>query len=170
MFATLLVIYPWLAPVVLATCIVLSPAIGRWLLPRHRLAVWLLSAYCGVLLAIVFLPSGRTTDVSCMIEWTLPLPSAPEPFANVVLFVPLAYLMALLLRRPLVAAAAAIAISVAIEMTQALIPVLGRSCSTNDLLANSIGAILGAALARGALQTQQREGGPRLRSRGGSPQ
>ena len=38
------------------------------------------------------------------------------------------------------------------EAVQALVPAIGRSCSTNDWLSNSIGAAIGAALAALALR------------------
>ena len=151
MLATFLVEYPWLTPTLLLCFALASPLIGRWLLPRRRLTVVLLALAVLVVLALVFTPTGRTMTVSCLVEWALPLPKFVEPFANVALFVPAAFLIALLTRRPLVAAGIGILASALIETTQAFVPALGRSCSTGDWLANSIGALLGAALAWSAL-------------------
>lgn len=159
MLATFLVQYPWIAPLSLLCFVVVSPFLGQWLLPRRRLTGALGLAAAVVVLALVFIPTGRELTVSCIIEWTLPLPRAVEPFANVVLFVPLAYLGALLLRRPVVAAGIAIGASALIEATQAVMPVLGRSCSTGDWLANSIGALIGAGLGWIALSLAGRKAG-----------
>ncbi|GAA1324918.1 VanZ family protein [Leucobacter albus] len=146
MLATLLVGYPWLAPLAFIALLAAGPALGRWLAPRRSLTLGLLVATVALVCAIVFFPTGRTMAVECTLSWMLPLPTRPEPFANVVLFVPLGYLTALLTRRPVVAAIAAIGASACIEATQALLPALGRSCTTNDLFANALGAIIGAAL------------------------
>lgn len=164
MLATFLVQYPWIAPLALQCFVVVSPFLGQWLLPRRRLTGALGLAAAVVVLALVFIPTGRELTVSCIVEWTLPLPRAVEPFANVVLFVPLAYLGALLTRRPVVAAGIAIGASALIEATQAVLPVLGRSCSTGDWLANSIGALIGAGLGWIALSLARRRAAPRERA------
>ena len=147
MLATFLVQYPWVAPVALLGFALVSPFIGWWLLPRRRVTGALLIAAVVAVLAFVFFPTGRTLTVSCQVEWVLPVPGAVEPFANVVLFVPAVFLAALLTRRPLTAAAFGVVGAALIEALQALLPTLGRSCSTGDWLANSIGALIAAGLA-----------------------
>ena len=64
---------------------------------------------------------------------------------NVALFVPVGLFLALLLRRPLTAAVAAGALSVAIECYQASLTT--RVGSFADVVSNGLGAVLGAALA-----------------------
>ncbi|MFF8816974.1 VanZ family protein [Leucobacter sp. NPDC015123] len=147
MLATFLVEYPWLTPAVLAVFIVASPILTRWLRPRRGLTLGLFLASTVVVLALVLVPTGRDLTAGCLVEWSIPYPKAVEPFANVALFVPPVFLGALLLGRPLLAAACGVAASALIELTQALLPALGRSCSTGDWLANSIGALIGAAIA-----------------------
>ena len=94
--------------------------------------------------------------------------AAREVIGNVLLFVPLGFLLAASfrsLRRLLPAMAVAAGISLVIEATQSL-PSIGRSTSVDDLIFNTIGAAVGAAvfiLARGAwLYRRQRvaEGSP----------
>lgn len=156
MLATFLVHYPWITPLLLLCLVVASPVLGQWLLPRRQLTGALGLASAIAVLAIVFTPTGRELTVGCAVEWTIPLPSAVEPFANVALFAPVAYLGALLTRRPGMVAGIAVGASALIEATQGLLPVLGRSCSTGDWVANSIGALLGAGLGWIALSLAKR--------------
>nr|WP_277604032.1 VanZ family protein [Agrococcus sp. ARC_14] len=97
---------------------------------------------------------------------------APEPLANVVLLVPFALLVGVAVGRPLLGAlagaVAGAALSAAIETVQALVPAIGRSCSTGDWLANTIGAGIGGLLALVALLLARsghraRAGAPRIR-------
>jgi VanZ family protein len=64
---------------------------------------------------------------------------------NVVLFLPLAFFLALLLRRPLTAALACVVLSVGIECYQSALTT--RVGSFADVVANGVGATAGAALA-----------------------
>ena len=68
-----------------------------------------------------------------------------EFIANIVLFVPLGFLLTLLFRRAWLGALVALALSVAVELAQLLLP--GRVASPRDVLANVAGAALGAFLA-----------------------
>lgn len=77
---------------------------------------------------------------------------AVELMANLVLFVPPALLFGVALRRPLLVLVGAGATSLLIEVLQAFATVLGRSCSTNDWLYNTLGAALGAAIAVAVLR------------------
>lgn len=47
---------------------------------------------------------------------------------------------------------AGVLLSALIETTQALVPAIGRSCSTGDWLANAVGAAIGGLLALAAVQ------------------
>jgi hypothetical protein len=89
---------------------------------------------------------------------------AVELMANLVLFVPPALLFGVALRRPLLVLVGAGATSALIEVLQAFATVLGRSCSTNDWLYNTLGAALGAAIAVAALRAR---GATRARGRAG---
>lgn len=65
--------------------------------------------------------------------------------ANVLMFVPLGLLLTLLFLRPWLGFACALAISVAAEVSQILIP--SRQASLRDVIANALGAACGAAIA-----------------------
>jgi hypothetical protein len=150
--STLLVEHPWLTPAALAVLVVLGPLVGRWLAPRPR-AAWVCTALALLpVAALTLVPVDRELFGRCEVAWVVPTFSRVELFANVVLLVPAALAAAVALRRPLLALLAGSALSAAIELFQALVPSLGRSCSTNDWLANTVGAALGAALGWVALR------------------
>ncbi|MCR2785008.1 MULTISPECIES: VanZ family protein [unclassified Microbacterium] len=65
--------------------------------------------------------------------------------ANIVMFIPLGFLFTLLVRRHWLGVVVALAASVAAELAQLLIP--SREPSLRDVLANTVGAGLGAVLA-----------------------
>ncbi len=68
-----------------------------------------------------------------------------EFVANVALFVPLGFLLTVLVRRPVVGAAIGVAISVCIELIQIVIP--DRQATVRDVISNGIGALIGALVA-----------------------
>lgn len=55
----------------------------------------------------------------------------------------------------------AVALSAGIEATQAVLPVRGRRCDTDDWSMNTIGALLGAGIAVVVLALDRRRGGAR---------
>jgi hypothetical protein len=65
--------------------------------------------------------------------------------ANVALFVPLGALLTLLTRRPWWGALLALALSVSAELAQLVLP--GRLPTARDVVANALGAAVGAAVA-----------------------
>ncbi|MDX3077017.1 VanZ family protein [Streptomyces sp. MI02-7b] len=65
---------------------------------------------------------------------------------NVALFVPLGFFGALALRQPVAVALGASALSLTIEVVQGTVPVVARVCDSSDWVANSTGAVAGAAL------------------------
>ncbi|WP_169583091.1 MULTISPECIES: VanZ family protein [Microbacterium] len=65
--------------------------------------------------------------------------------ANVVVFVPLGLLLAILMDRPLRGVVVCIAISVVVELAQFLVP--PRQASVRDVVANALGAVIGAGIA-----------------------
>nr|WP_227464316.1 VanZ family protein [Nocardioides lijunqiniae] len=103
-------------------------------------------------------PVDRELYGTCEVAWTLPTIGRVELAANVVLFVAPVLLAAVVLGRWGPALLAGVALSAAIETVQALVPALGRSCSTNDWLSNSIGAVVGAGLGMLALRLARRPG------------
>lgn len=172
MISTLLVAHPWLSPAAFAALVVVGPLVGRWLLGRPRSA-WVLFGVSLVPVAVLtMVPTGREVVEACAVGWALPTPGRVELMANVVLFVPPVLLAAVASRRPWFALAGGVLGSAAIELVQALVPPLGRSCDTNDWLSNSIGAVIGVGLAGIAalLARRSRRLSPRAagRARGGS--
>lgn len=154
--STILAEHPWLTTVTLAVLVVVGPLLGAWLVGRRRSTAVLLGLALLVVAALTLVPTSRDLERGCWVEWTVPTPGAVELVANVILFVPVVLLLGVLLRRPVVAFVVASAASVLVEAVQALAPALGRSCSTNDWLSNTIGAALGALLAAISLALHRR--------------
>lgn len=127
--------------------LVVGPLAGRWLLPRPRLALALTLVSLVPVFALTLVPVDRELFERCTVQWALPTPGRPELFANVVLLAVPALLAAIATRRPLLVLFAASGFSAGLETLQALIPAIGRSCDTNDWLANTIGAAVGVAVA-----------------------
>lgn len=151
MLSTILVEYPWLTTVALVALVVLGPLVGAWLVPRARLARVLRTLSIVTVALLTLIPTSREITVRCAMEWDLPTLGAVELMANVILFAQVVLLAGIATRRPLVALLVASGASAIVEMGQAFAPGLGRSCSTNDWLSNTLGASLGAALAAAAL-------------------
>ena len=148
--------HPWLTTSALVVAVVLGPIAGAWLVPRPRMTSSLLRpASVGVIL-FTLLPIHRNVTPGCTVEWHFPRLGAVEVMANVVLFIPAVLLAGVLTRRPWLIFLMASGVSALIEGIQALVTALGRSCSTNDWLANSLGAVLGALLAAVALRLARR--------------
>jgi uncharacterized membrane protein YccC len=143
---TFLIEHPWLSPTALALLVILGPLVGR-LVARRPGAAWLLTGL-GMLPVVVLtmLPTDQRAFERCEVAWMLPTVGRVELAANVVLFVAPALFAAVATRRPAVAFVAASVLTALIETVQALVPALGRSCSTNDWLSNTIGAAIGVLL------------------------
>lgn len=156
MITTLLVEHPWLTTVTFLALVGLGPLVGTWLVARPRLGAWLGIAALVPIVGLTLVPTSRALEVGCAVEWSLPTFGAVELMANVVLFVPAVLLLAVASRRPIVVLLGASATSALIELVQAMAPALGRSCSTNDWVSNSLGAVLGAGLAAVALVLARR--------------
>ncbi|WP_344004592.1 VanZ family protein [Nocardioides lentus] len=163
MITTVLVEHPWLTTVGLVASVALGPLVGWWLVGRPRLTRWLAAASLAPVVVLTLAPTSRSLDVGCVAEWSLPTLGAVELVANVVLFVPPVLLLGVATGRPLLVLLGASATSGLIELVQALAPQLGRSCSTDDWLSNTLGAVLGAALAASALALSRLTTGARSR-------
>lgn len=144
---TFLVEHPWLTTVGFVASVLLGPVVGYWLVGRRRLTWWLAGVALVPVALLTLAPTSRSLDVGCAVEWTFPTFGAVELMANVVLFVPPVLLFAVATRRPLAVLVGATATSGLIELVQAVVPGLGRSCSTDDWLSNTLGSVLGASLA-----------------------
>lgn len=147
MLTTVLVEHPWLTTTGLVVLLLGGPLLAATLVGRRRTARGLLLLMVLVVAALTLTPTSRELTVTCVAEWSLPRLGAVETAANLLLFAPITLLAVVLTRRPVLVVVVASAASALIEVGQALMPALGRSCSTNDWWFNTLGALLGALLA-----------------------
>ncbi|MEP9363768.1 VanZ family protein [Nocardioides sp. CN2-186] len=146
MITTFLIEHPWLSPTALALLAILGPVVGRRVVDRPGTA-WLLTGLATLpVVVLTMLPTDRTAFERCEVAWMLPTVGRVELAANVVLFVAPALFAAVATRRPGRVLVAASAGSALIEAAQAMLPEIGRSCSTNDWLSNTIGVAIGVLL------------------------
>jgi VanZ family protein len=118
----------------------------------RRWAAWGLAAY-GLLVAVVaFTPVSYAGIVHALARLVNRIPGLDffgsgwiEFSANILLFVPIGFLLALVLRRPVIGALIGVAISVGIELIQLVIP--DRQSSVRDVISNGSGAAIGALIA-----------------------
>lgn len=112
--------------------------------------------FLGVVLAVTFSrsqPSWALVGTQFCLLNGFSLHGVSELF-NALLFVPLVWCAVLAARRPLAVLVSAVALSAAIEVLQ---PLIGRGlCETRDLLNNSAGAVVAAALAAGHVALRDR--------------
>ena len=134
----------------------------------RRVLTALTGSSLAVVLGVTVVPSGGWSDFAlepgALRSIAVNVRPAPDDLTawttngdgplNVVLFVPLACSLALLLRRPLLAAAAGVVLSLAIECYQASLTT--RVGAFADVVANSVGALLGAGAAALALVVAHR--------------
>lgn len=121
----------------------------------RRRARWIwacLGAYAGIIAVVVLTP----ISYSRVIQWTSDRLAGTfrwdgfgsgwiEFAGNVLIFIPLGLLLTLLLPRPWLGVALALVISILVEVAQMVIP--SREPSLRDILANLLGASVGAAIA-----------------------
>ncbi|MFD4958817.1 VanZ family protein [Microbacterium sp. NPDC058389] len=119
---------------------------------RPRWAVVGLVVYVSAVAAVVFAPVSYGDVIAAFTRWLhdgtglVPFGAGWVEFAaNVLMFVPLGLLLTVLMRHHLWGATLALALSVTVELVQVLIP--ERSPSLRDVLANGLGAAVGAAIA-----------------------
>ena len=151
-----LIEHAWIPSAALVFLVIAGPLAGRWLLSRHKLAWGAFAASLVPLGLFTLAPVSRELYARCTVEWAVPTPGRVELVANVVLFVLPVLLAGVALRQPLVVLLAGSATSAMIEAVQAAATGLGRSCSTNDWLSNTVGAAIGAALRSAVLAWGQR--------------
>lgn len=119
---------------------------------------------CAV--ALLLSPIGPGELVEMVVAWVRGIPGLGgvrqgwiEFAANILLFVPLGFLLTGLFRRPWWGFALALGLSVAAELVQVLLP--ARLPSPRDVLANALGAAIGAAFAWLLFIRRSRSGGRR---------
>ncbi|MFC7431379.1 MULTISPECIES: VanZ family protein [unclassified Agrococcus] len=144
--STILATYPWIAPSLLAVVVVLGPLVAWALAPVRRAAMVLAVAAFVAVGALTLWPTRAAVGAGCSLRWDVDL-LAPEPLANVVLLVPPVLLLAVATRQPSLAALVGAIAAAAIEIVQAVLPMLGRACDVGDWAANATGSVLGAVLA-----------------------
>ncbi|MFK0203953.1 VanZ family protein [Streptomyces lavendulae] len=124
-------------------------ALRRW---SPRVLWWALTAACTIgILAVTLRPAGgyAQSGASCVVHGIdLEFFMASDMPGNVVLFVPLGLSAMLASRSPSLAIVCGAALSALIEAAQAVLTGIGRECDSSDWLMNTLGAVLGAALAR----------------------
>lgn len=81
-----------------------------------------------------------------------------EFIGNIVLFIPIGLFLTVLVRNQWLGAALAVVFSIAVELVQVLLP--ARTTSLRDVLANGIGAVVGAAIAWFIIRRHRREPPP----------
>lgn len=157
MLSTVLAGVPWAAFVVLVAVVVVAPFVGVLLARAPRTTTVLLVAATLVVLGLTLYPDGAPSSAAtCSVGLPYLSPTAAESVANVLLFVPPAFLAGIRWRRPLVAVAAASGLSAGIEALQAVVLGIGRACDTGDWVTNTVGAVVGGLLAVVALTVVRR--------------
>lgn len=119
---------------------------------RRRWVLWCLLAYVLAVAVVVLTPvsyAGIVHRISDVIRTGLGLDFFGSGWiefaANVVMFLPLGFLLTLLFRHPWYGTVLAIVLSAGVEVAQIVIP--DRQASLRDVISNSIGAVIGAFLA-----------------------
>ncbi len=128
---------------------------------RRLWAIVGLAAYGAAVALIVLLPVSYSGIVNGIGDWVrdgLGVTSFGsgwiEFVANILMFVPLGFLLTLLFRHPWYGIALALTLSAAVELVQIVIP--SRQPSLRDVLANVLGAAVGAAVAWMVVRRQRR--------------
>lgn len=118
---------------------------------RRRWAVALLALYAAAVVAVLLAPVSPAQVVNVLTAWiqedlglTVVRQGWVEFTANVLMFVPLGVLVPLVFRRLWIGVLVAAALSAGAELVQTLLP--ARHASMRDVLANVLGALLGAAV------------------------
>lgn len=147
---------------VVATAILcLLAAVATYVFTRQRhprpVAVALFTASVIGALCLTFSgSSGNARDTCVYNRQILHDLLTAQGLLNVALFVPVGFLTLLAFRLPLLAVAGPAVLSLSIEVIQATVPPLARTCDSTDFIANSTGAILGSAAAWGLLRLSGR--------------
>lgn len=120
--------------------------------PYGRWAWWGLALYVGAVVVVLFTdlsPGFVVTWITGWVHgdlgWAFVHQGYIEFGLNILLFVPLGFLLALVTRRPWLGFVLCVALSAAAETAQLILP--GRQATIRDVISNSLGALIGAVLA-----------------------
>lgn len=115
----------------------------------RRVAAAALAAYLAAVLVVLLSPVSPEAIVAAVTAWVrdgLGLAAVRQGWvefaANVALFIPFGALVVLAMRRAWIGVVAALLLSAGAELAQMLLP--GRLASPRDVLANVLGAAIGA--------------------------
>lgn len=155
-FVTVVPLFLWGVVVTLGVAIVFAAALSRRLKSSTAFG-FLLIASTGLVLSATLTPlvgaleNGITSTGACDLggPWLIPLSDllhVDDRSLNILLFVPLGVTIGLMAvsQRSLALALGALALPFAIEITQMLVPALGRGCEAVDVLDNLTGLVVGA--------------------------
>jgi glycopeptide antibiotics resistance protein len=154
MVSTILAMHPNLPPYAFALMVVLAPVLGWWLAARQSVAEALTVVSLAVV-ALLTLTPGGSNGSGCLIQWpalSLHTFTAPEPAANVIMFILPVFFAGIATKHPFWMAVVGSVLSAQIELVQGAVPALGRACDMGDWQANTIGSVVGAGLALMALE------------------
>lgn len=133
-----------------AAAVVLWIVVRRRGLPAPAWLAWSLWAVAVALSATVLPSSDELMRRTCALSMTVPrateLLTVGQESLNIALFVPLG--LGVGLAPPTWrarAGLAALSLPVAVELTQYLVPSIGRSCQIGDVVLNVVGIVIGAA-------------------------
>ncbi|MDY0912231.1 VanZ family protein [Rathayibacter festucae] len=156
MISTFLVDHAALVPVgfwiAVAVVTALAAVLHRRGARRTLLALSALAFLAGI--GLTMYPPDGASPVFCTVQFSVPFDGI-DTLANVALLLPGALLLAVAAGRPLLVAAAVSGLSALIELIQAAVPAIGRSCDTNDWFMNTVGALLAALLATAILTVER---------------
>ncbi len=110
--------------------------------PSRRLVAITLALWLVALLFMTLRPAGGQMRLNLTPVFFLGYWSPFDTIANIAVFLPLGLILAVTGWRALPTIAAGLAVSLAIEVTQFMLP-LGRAADINDLMTNVTGAGLG---------------------------
>ena len=128
----------------MVVALVAAVVVAALLVHRRRIASILASVGLLVVLGLTLTPDTNPLPAQvCNLQSYTPF---GDDF-NILLFLVPAIFAVVAMRHPLIVLAGGIAISAGIELAQYLVPWFGRRCDVDDWLANSLGTLIGVALA-----------------------
>ncbi|MCZ2524638.1 VanZ family protein [Streptomyces sp. NPDC059506] len=144
--------HPWLLPVFFLLGLALAAGMfflaRRLVLPRGP-AVLLGLALAAELTATFYpMHPGAGAPGVCTLNRDLLTPlTGQQGWMNIIMFIPVAFFAATTFRRHALPLAGSILLSGTTELLQALTPHTGRACTSEDVVANTLGAAIGVGLA-----------------------